>query len=101
MNCKPGDLAVVVNDLDNPRNNGALVKVVCRADRAEYDAPIDWDCEAVSTIIMERDGVVFRADSGEGEFGYQDLELRPIRDPGEDAKDETLNWLPVPHKEIA
>lgn len=22
--------------------------------------------------------------------------LRPIRDPGEDAQDETLSWLPVP-----
>lgn len=25
-----------------------------------------------------------------------DQNLRPIRDPGEDAQDETLSWLPVP-----
>jgi hypothetical protein len=27
-----------------------------------------------------------------------DVCLRPIRDPGEDAKDETLSWLDVPQK---
>jgi hypothetical protein len=30
-----------------------------------------------------------------------DEALRPIRDPGEDARDQTLDWLPVPTKEIA
>jgi hypothetical protein len=25
--------------------------------------------------------------------------LRPIRDPGDDAQDETLSWLPVPSTE--
>jgi hypothetical protein len=25
--------------------------------------------------------------------------LRPIRDPGDDAQDETLSWLPVPSRE--
>jgi hypothetical protein len=26
----------------------------------------------------------------------EDMFLRPIRDPGEDARDETLDWLPLP-----
>jgi hypothetical protein len=30
-----------------------------------------------------------------------DFQLRPIRDPGDDAQDETLDWLPVPTKELA
>lgn len=32
-----------------------------------------------------------------------DANLRPIRDPSEDAQDETLQWLPAPiqHKETA
>jgi hypothetical protein len=29
----------------------------------------------------------------------QDKWLKPIRDPGEDARDETLEWLPVPSRE--
>lgn len=32
---------------------------------------------------------------------FYDKYLRPIRDPGEDAQDETLSWLPAPHKEPA
>ena len=31
MRCKPGDLAIVVNDLEVPANNGALVNVIARA----------------------------------------------------------------------
>lgn len=30
---------------------------------------------------------------------YPDAWLKPIRDPGDDAKDETLSWLPVPSTE--
>jgi hypothetical protein len=30
---------------------------------------------------------------------FADRRLRPIRDPGEDATDETLLWLPVPTKQ--
>ncbi len=34
-------------------------------------------------------------------FGVMpDHALRPIRDPGDDATDETLQWLPVPSKEV-
>lgn len=28
-----------------------------------------------------------------------DYDLRPIIDPGDDATDETLTWLPVPSRE--
>lgn len=28
-----------------------------------------------------------------------DSYIRPLRDPGEDAQDETLSWLPVPSTE--
>lgn len=97
MNCRPGDLAFVVNDLEAPWNNGALVRVV---ERAPVDhAPFEWQCCALTTIHFP--GFVYRP--GEDGFQYRDLELRPIRDPGEDAQDETLQWLPVPsqHKEHA
>ena len=29
----------------------------------------------------------------------KDSQLRPIRDPGDDARDETLEWLPVPSRD--
>lgn len=32
---------------------------------------------------------------------FSDACLRPIRDPGDDARDETLDWLPVQAKELA
>ena len=30
---------------------------------------------------------------------FDDRSLRPIRDPGDDAQDETLQWLDAPSKE--
>lgn len=32
---------------------------------------------------------------------WQDKDLLPIRDPGDDAVDETLLWVPSPVKEVA
>lgn len=89
LRCKEGDLAIVVNDMEHPWNNGALVKVLRRADRSEYTVPVDWDCEAVTTI--RTDG--FTYSPGEADIGFRDRELRPIRDPGPDAVDETLREL--------
>jgi hypothetical protein len=103
MNCKPGDLAIVVQDFENPENVGALVRVVSRADPNDYDSDIDWDCDALSVISGPRSftGEWFTAvpGSSDSEFGYRDCELRPLRDPGDDATDETLLWLPSPTRE--
>lgn len=94
MKCQPGDLAIVVNDCSMPINNGRLVRVVRKADPREYFNPnVDWDCAAVSPIWVIRGHL---AEPGNEGFGYRDSELMPIRDPGDDAQDETLGWLPVP-----
>jgi hypothetical protein len=83
MNCKPGDLAVVVSTLGYPILNrclGAVVKVVRVSEVRRPFGPM-WDVEHHD---MER---------------VADACLRPIRDPGEDAKDETLQWKEVPTKQ--
>jgi len=81
MNCKPGDLAIVVYCI-NSANLGRVLRVV-RPFPLFADA---WEVEG--------------QDSGKWAF---DSWLRPIRNPGDDAQDETLQWLPVPsqHKEAA
>lgn len=91
MNCKPGDLAVIVSCQDSfwAKDIGRLVTVV----RA-------WG-DGVSWLIKPIDGRGFvTADGRRVEMaGDYDSNLRPIHDPGEDARDETLEWLPVPAKQ--
>ena len=91
MRCKPGDLAIVVNDIEMPQNNGALVRVLCRARPENYlNMQAEWDCEALSTIRI--DGYPSILPGGTG-FGYRDRELRPLRP--DDGQDETLTWRPI------
>lgn len=91
MRCKPGDLAIVVNDFEVPENNGALVKVLARARPEDFEpgTNIDWECEAVSTILFP-DGSFGLP--GNTECGFRDRELRPLRPSTK--QDETLTWAP-------
>jgi len=82
MNCRPGDLAVVVKT--RPGGEAYLGRI-CRVLTLAERSPDLWRVE-------------YR---GEGDWYALDENLRPIRDPGDDATDETLDWLPVPHKETA
>lgn len=91
MNCKPGDLAVMVRS-DFPENIGRLLRVIV-AD--SWDGH-DWSCEACCRVMTSRGW----RKAGASVLAL-DSDLRPIRDPGDDAKDETLEWLPVPSKELA
>jgi hypothetical protein len=91
MNCKPGDLAVIVRT-DIPGQEalvGSLVQCISVDPSSSqlYGGP-EWNYEAVSPGIPDPK-----------EHTISDDCLRPIRDPGEDAKDETLLWLPVPMKD--
>jgi hypothetical protein len=85
MNCKPGDLAVIVR---KSKLIGLLVNVVGPALDGELGV---WTVEPLRPIPCP----------AAGGWKCADHNLRPIRDPGEDARDETLNWLPVPTKELA
>lgn len=73
MNCKPGDLAIYVGSL----YSGMIFKVV-----APY-------CDKTWVVDPMPKGLIAIADKN----------LRPIRDPGDDATDETLTCLPVPSRE--
>lgn len=82
MNCKPGDLAIVV---DAPAHAAHVI-----------------GCIGTCISTFELDGrTIWNFDPpAKGHYwGVNDFWLRPIRDPGDDARDETLNWLPVPTQE--
>jgi hypothetical protein len=98
MNCKPGDLAVIVSARYST-NIGALVEVLRPYVEGEilpgqiasyYTIGPTWVVKAVSRPIFvgidKHQQIAARADST----------LRPIRDnPGQD---ETLDWAPIKEK---
>ena len=102
MNCKPGDLAVMISG----RNCGTLVQVGEAFVTADSGRTMfagfpfighgpAWVCRTVGRpMLAEYVGkeVQFY------ERPIADASLRPIRDPGDDAKDETLAWLTVPSR---
>lgn len=85
MNCKPGDLAFVTNT-EIEQFLGNVVRVL-----RPYDGP----------SIFGDVGAAWWVDYAGDEFHADDSHLRPIRNPGDDAVDEVLQRLPVPHKEMA
>ena len=78
LNCKQGDLAIIVDCVWDESSLGKIVKCI-----SVFDTP--W-------------GKCWKVDPPwDLSIGTLDAHLRPIRDqPGED---ETLTWEPVPHKE--
>lgn len=110
MNCKPNDLAVVVR----PHfRHGVVVGVVRgvepreRANLIALDPAWDesghiWLCSLVTGSRGVNDSTGQAAYLLPGDEAWiADQYLRPIRDPGDDAVDETLQWLPAPSKEVA
>ena len=98
MRCKVGDLCIVVNDIERPANNGALVKIIKRADFRDFwpFAAIDWEVEALTFLHCD-DGSI--ANPGDCDIGYRDIELRPIRD--QDGQDETFTCAGKPQEVTA
>lgn len=96
MNCKPGDLAVIVR-CDYPENVGRFVRVVCRADGSEfawYEGE-EWECEPATPVIgLNADGA---KTWGLEPVCLFDAHLRPIRD--NDGEDEILRIAGKPVKE--
>jgi hypothetical protein len=113
MNCRPGDLAVVVS-LDAGSVQGSECQGV-KADLQMVAIDIrgaifkcvrlegeEWVVEPrrVKWMGVMNDG---RNVSGEGDISrVPDRVLKPLRDPGDDAVDESNAWLPpVPALEHA
>lgn len=84
MNCKPGDLAVVVKTHCEAMDLLGKVILVGAAEPAM--ALPHW--RAVPPVIDPKDGK---------EWVFADMQLRPIRD--QDGEDETLQWAGLPHKQ--
>lgn len=93
MQCKPGDLAIVVNDLDHPINNGCLLEILCRAIPGAHSIPADWVARPLSTF---RFGDRICPPGTPRVVVYRDIELRPLRDS--DGDDETIAWAGLPKK---
>lgn len=91
MNCKPGDLAVIICSNDS-RNIGKLVQI----HEAYQGRANSWWVSSDSVLHG-----IFSDWPPHALVGQYDSNLKSIRDPGEDAQDETLQWLPVPsHDEV-
>ena len=105
MNCKPGDLAFVINEDPACKENIGRIVRVLRRSSARHAKHGEWDIEPTSADFLIYDPSTKRLGRwGECRWAWvvmPDADLRPIRDPGDDARDETLDWRPVPHKEIA
>jgi len=69
MNCKPGDLAIVVGPVDDEKWLGKILRVLHLHQNPELGPCWLTDCD---------------------KWNFTDASLRPIRDPGDDAVDETL-----------
>jgi hypothetical protein len=86
MRCKVGDIAVVVG---YPPSNGALVRIIKPGADMGW-AVYEWECEALCGMDVDSPfGGLSRVVAG-SVVECDDRELRPIRDPGEDAVDEIL-----------
>ena len=100
LNCKPGDLAVIVNSRATPENIGKIVRVIRLAVHNEKieghyitlrkDAPA-WIVESAGSDLVWRG--FLKSDGSQTKHivrirSYADRCLRPIRDPGDDAVDQ-------------
>lgn len=107
MNCKPGDLAVIVGfSPEHPHLTGRIVEVIeaapsgCRFKLP--DGKTNQASRPGTWVIRFQNIVDLTGLRGRPNGLYaacHDSNLRPLRDPGENAQDETLSWLPVPTTE--
>lgn len=84
MNCKPQELAIVVRTRCG-NQVGKIVRCV-RPIRFIFSDMEETDCWITEPMLT----------NGRREVPCPDSWLRPIRDPGDDARDETLLWKPTP-----
>lgn len=94
MNCKPNELAYVIN-CEGTRDagiDGRFVTVTSLTLLSDDGRNQCWEYEGPRLFVAKTGSVI---------NGLSDRILRPIRDPGDDARDESLDWLPVPSKEVA
>lgn len=96
MNCKPGDIARLVGFPPDLKMNDKLVKLADKPPVA-IGGIVQWvlseklQITVPPTVRMRlSDGSIFPSGAAIGISSLADFHLRPIRDPGVDAVDETL-----------
>lgn len=101
MNCKPGDLAVIIRGrTPGCKYVGSIVEVL-KVERPTSIFGLIWAVKFSRPLIgvaLRKNGEVLGVSGLSTVHGCPDAWLRPIRDqPG---ADETLRWLDVPVPEI-
>ena len=96
MNCKPGDLAIVIRS--RAGNEGRIFTCIRLATVAEIESHLLFSYMSQPCWITDGE---FNAKAARGDQVFHraidivpDACARPIRDPGEDARDEMLRPLP-------
>lgn len=82
---KPGGLAIVVHARNAPQHAGKIVQCVRKL---VIGSDLGW---VIEPTLPNPNGDPFWWAKAEC--------LRPIDNPGDDARDQSLDWLPVPSKE--
>ncbi len=90
MNCQKGDLAMIVESAAG--NEGVILTCLHLWGGTLMKCP-DGTTENVPIWVTNRE---LRAWSGQVSNRIADYQLRPIRDPGPDAVDETIQRLGTP-----
>lgn len=103
MNCKPGDLAVVVVDEDFKANIGVFVEVIKRV--SDIEGFPAWEVRPLTPVMCwhypgRESNTASLTEPGEL-VDWADCELQPIRDPGEDVTDEMVQLLGKPQEVTA
>lgn len=96
-NVRQGDLARIVR----PYAVKELIDLHVTVVRAGTEGEMTTARGGMSHMNCGRGGVGWLCDANRQDFPrfIGDDYLRPIRDPGDDARDESLSWLPVPSRE--
>ena len=102
MNCKPGDLAFVIKDLKGVYNDievtivkqGTIVKVLYLT--RSHPGREMWKIEPHIPFKATVGDKIISGDVTDVFDSY----LRPISNPDDSEKDETLLWLPVPNEDL-
>lgn len=100
LRCKPGDLAIIIGATVTPQLLGHIVEVVgpwtrlCNRSSGGFIWEIKYPDGRLITTPLGGDRIEMWKSRP-----FLDLLLLPIR-PSE-GQDETLQWAPVPEKEIA
>jgi hypothetical protein len=88
MNCEKGDLAVCVKSYAG--NEGKIVRCLTLVEKV-FSEPLGHQLSWITDPLLRNKAGTC--------VPVPDILLRPIRPQADDAKDETLQWLPVPSRE--